>query len=532
MKHKLIFVVIIFLALFLRLYRLDAYPPSFWQDTTANAYDAYAILKTGKDQWGTAFPFPLIKSLGDYKTALPVYFLIPGIKLFGLNEFGVRFGMTMFGAFTVFLAYFVGKKIGKSKTFGLVVAFLLAISPWHIGLSRSGWEASVGIPLILLGLYFFWNGQKSNQIHYLLSTFFLGLASYTYHPYRVFVPLFFFLSFLLLFKKNLITRKWFLINLVLFFMIFLPNLMSLINPAGRVRIEVNRFDKTADFIQQVKNQTVWQKDLTLVSFGIRNYFRLFSTDFLYVWGSTDPVFEIKDRGLGYFWEIPFFAYGLYLMLRRKNTSHQTLLLWLFLWPIPTIIVANPYNLVKTAHLLPLLEIITAIGLVQFLSSGLFNKYKLFIICSLFLTVSVSVAKYFVDYYATYPLYSSSWYQSVEKNTFASIDAHKNDYQKIILSQKLEPYIYLLFYEKIDPNYYQTTKDKTMVMAGKFGEAHLKNLGKYSYSTGIENDISVHNLYAFPSQEIPHKNGYKPVIFDRIKDYLGNEKIVVFSFIKT
>lgn len=269
----------------------------------------------------------------------------------------------------------------------------------------------------------------------------------------------------------------------------------------------------------------------MVSYGVRNYFRLFSTDFLFVWGSTDAVFEIKNRGISYFWEFPILAYGLYLILRRKSTPDKVFLTWLLLWPIPTMIVSNPYNLVKTAHLIPLLEIITTIGLVQFLKSTFFKKYKTIITFLVMIIASVSLLKYFVDYYATYPLYSSSWYQGVEKNTFLAIDKHKKDYQKIVLSQKLEPYIYLLFYEKIDPKYYQTAPDKKMSLNGQFGEAHLVSLGKYSYSTGLENDISVQTLYAFPKEEIPRLKGYKPLIFSRIYDYLGNEKIVIFSWQK-
>lgn len=524
--------MIIILALFLRIYRLNGYPPSFWQDITANAYDAYSVLHTGKDQWGNFLPFPLLKSLGDYKTALPMYFLIPGIKIFGLNEFGVRFDMAIIGSITAWLAYLVGKKLGKSKTFGLFLALLLAISPWHIGLVRSGWEPTVGIPLFLSGFYFLINRDKKNNSAYYLATFFFGLASYAFHSYRVFVPLFFFLSFLLIYRRKLIDIKLFLLANFLFFIVFIPNLLSFTSPAGRVRIQVNRFDKSAEYMQAVQKKSLWQKNLTAINFGVRNYFRLFSTDFLYVWGSTDPVFEPKDRGLSYFWELPFFAFGLYVLLRRQSLTDRLLLLWLILWPIPTIIVANPYHLVKTAHLIPLLEIITAIGLMEFAQSFFFKKYRLYLIVLFLFFVSAGTAKYFVDYYANYPLYSPSWYQEVEKNTFKTIDSYKNQYPRIVLSQKLEPYIYLLFYEKIDPRYYQNTKDKKVVMVGKFGEAHLKSLGKFSYSTGIENDINVDSLYAFPREEIPRKAGFRPVIFGQIKDYQGNEKITVFSWKKT
>lgn len=528
MKPKLLLLIIVCLALFLRIYRLNGYPPSFWQDITANAYDAYSILLTGKDQWGTSFPFPLIKSLGDYKTALPVYFLIPGIKIFGLNEFGVRINMAIIGVLTVIIAYFVGKRIGKSEIFGLILAFFLAVSPWHIGLVRHSWEVVLGIFFFLIGLCFLLDFDRKGW-NFAVASVFLGISSYTYHPYRVFAPLFFVLVLFYLLKERKIVFKWFLLSQIIFLLIFLPNFLSLINPTGRVRIEVNRFDRASEFIQQTEGKNTIEKNITRLSFISKNYFRLFSTDFLFVWGSTDPVFETKDRGVSYFLLVPFFLYGLYFLVKRRNIIDNILLLWLLLWPIPTVIVSNPYNLVKTAHLIPLLEIISTIGTIELMRHNFFKKYKIFcIFCSLII-IAGSLLKYFVDYYATYPLYSSTWYQGVEKNTFAAIDEKKDKYENIILSQKLEPYIYLLFYEKIDPQYYQTTKDKNIEIAGKFGEAHLKNLGKFVYSTGIENNISDKNLYAFPPEEIPQSKVYQPIIFNRIKDYLGNDRLVIFSW---
>jgi len=47
---KVILVLIIALAFFLRFYKVTSIPPSLNWDETSIAYNAYSILKTGKDE--------------------------------------------------------------------------------------------------------------------------------------------------------------------------------------------------------------------------------------------------------------------------------------------------------------------------------------------------------------------------------------------------------------------------------------------------------------------------------------------------
>ena len=51
-------ILILALAAFLRFYKIGQVPPSLNWDEVAIGYNAYSILKTGKDEWGV--PFPLL----------------------------------------------------------------------------------------------------------------------------------------------------------------------------------------------------------------------------------------------------------------------------------------------------------------------------------------------------------------------------------------------------------------------------------------------------------------------------------------
>src|SRR5205085_4162966 len=104
------------------------------------------------------------------------------------DELAVRLGSAVAGTLTVWLTYlFVGKAV--NRTVGLVSAFLLATSPWHILHSRVGWEV-IGVPFVIaLCLTFLYVGLERPR--WLPLAFVFGaLGLYTYQPGRVFFPLF------------------------------------------------------------------------------------------------------------------------------------------------------------------------------------------------------------------------------------------------------------------------------------------------------------------------------------------------------
>ena len=59
-------IVIIFLAIILRVVLLNEVPNGFYSDEASIGYNAYSILKTGKDEHGMLLPL-YFKAFGEYK---------------------------------------------------------------------------------------------------------------------------------------------------------------------------------------------------------------------------------------------------------------------------------------------------------------------------------------------------------------------------------------------------------------------------------------------------------------------------------
>jgi hypothetical protein len=89
--------LLVVVGLFLRTYRLDAVPASLYWEEVALGYDAYAILHTGKDAHGHAWPVTAFVSFGDYKPALYFYAIVPFLPLFGLSAWAVRLPSALAG---------------------------------------------------------------------------------------------------------------------------------------------------------------------------------------------------------------------------------------------------------------------------------------------------------------------------------------------------------------------------------------------------------------------------------------------------
>ena len=157
--RKLLFFSIIFIASILRLWQLGVVPPSPDWDEAALGYNAYSVLKTGRDEYGTWFPLSL-RSYDDYKPPLYMYLTVPSVALFGLETWAVRLPSAIAGILAVIGTYYFVKELFRKDAIAYVCALLLAISPWHIQFSRIAFESNAGLSLNILWVLFFIKGLK------------------------------------------------------------------------------------------------------------------------------------------------------------------------------------------------------------------------------------------------------------------------------------------------------------------------------------------------------------------------------------
>lgn len=472
LKIKVLLILVIILAFFLRFYKVTEIPPALNWDEVSIGYNAYSILKTGKDEWNQSFPVHF-KAYGEYKLPMQIYASIPAIALFGLNELGVRITPVIYGTLTVLIIFFLGKELFDSEIAALASAFLLGVSPWHIQLTRASFESSLATLFVVLGIWFLIKGFK-DQKWLIYSMIPFALSVFTYNSARIFTPLFL-LVVLVIYRNHLIRfKKIVLTSAIVFAVLLLPivpfllsgdrsaryKLVSITDDPGLIpRINENRGNS---LLPKPLPRLVHNKVMYISYYFVRNYLTHFSPQFLFISGAPHKQHHVQSMGELYYFQAPFLLLGLIALFSLKNKFRGLLFAWILLAFIPVAVThdSNPHAL-RTLIAVPFYQLISALGFV--FSLKWFKKYSFLVkissIFALLLIISISFSYYLYQYYQVYPIkYSRDW-QYGYKQAVDYISKHEDEYDEIVFSRHFgEPHMFTLFYRNYDPKSYQTNQN--------------------------------------------------------------------------
>lgn len=505
-KEKIFLFVILFLAIFLRFYQIDSIPPSLTWDEAAWGYNAYTLGIDGRDEFGRFLPVDYIESFGDFKPPVYAYITIIPVKLFGLNEFAVRFPSAFFGVFTILITYFLVKELfrrSESKhveKLALISAFMLTISPWHINLSRAAFEANVASFFIVAGVWFFMVGIRKKLIFFILSVVSFILSAYTFNSARVVAPLLF-LVLTFAFRNEVFRQKLnMLIAGVLGLIIIIPIVPFLLSPQAGLRFkEVNIFTdinvvKTAN--QEIENdknnplsKIIHNRRIAYAREYIKHYFDNLNPNFLFIKGDGNPKFSTQDVGQLYLWELPFFILGILFLFRRKEGYWWLLPTWLLIGIIPAATARETPHALRIETTLPVFQVFTAYGMIQFLQMVSGVKFKALKIKASFLFVGIvaftlffNVLYYLHGYYAHYSKTFSGEWQYGYKESIDFVKSVQHEYQQINITSKLgRPYAYYAFYLQTQPNEFRKS---AIVHRNAFGFVNVEGFGKYRFNDSV------------------------------------------------
>lgn len=465
---------IFFFSLGLRFFELAETPPALNWDEVSHGYNAYSILETGKDEWGQFLPLANFRAFGDYPLPVNLYFTIPSISIFGLNELGIRAPHAFLGGLVVLVCFFLARGLGLKTGVALLASFLVAVSPWTLFSSRSVLQSNLSLFFVALGMALFFNSKK-RALFLPLSVLSLGFSVYSYHNARIFVPLLIF-GLVLIYRRQWQEwwhkkRKHLILTVLLALVFFAPLPSILLNHESRARAQwvsivdqgaVNQIieNRLQSKLPPLLTRAVYNRPVYFLTHFIQNYFGYFSPKFLFLEGGTHYQFNIPGRGILYFVGAPFFYLGLgfliFWSLKRKKMAQATLL-WLALGIVPAALTRGGGHVVRASAIIPLPQILIALGFfqtVRLLTERGKNLAKI-LIGIFILSVLVSTGNYLKDYFGSYRQnYSWAWqygYKQVAEYT----QSHYFDYDKIFITKKYgEPHEFLLFYTKWDPEGYR------------------------------------------------------------------------------
>ena len=168
-------VAVLLVAAALRFIAFGEVPPGLYHDEAYHGLDALDILR-GR----LLLYFPT----NNGREPLFIYLVALAVGLLGRSPFALRLPAFFAGVLTVAATGAMGRAL-SSRRVGLLAAAVLAVTLWHVHLSRVGFRA-VLLPLLiaLTAWQGAWGIRTGRSRHWLVAGFFYGLSFYTYTAAR------------------------------------------------------------------------------------------------------------------------------------------------------------------------------------------------------------------------------------------------------------------------------------------------------------------------------------------------------------
>ena len=434
---------IVLLAAAVRTIGIADNPPGFFTDEASVGYNAYTILKHGTDEHGEGWPV-LFRAFGEYKLPVYIYSTVPFVAALGLSETAVRLASALYGVLAVVTTFLLATALFRQRAVGVAAAFFLAITPWHIHYSRTGFGELVTFPTLLtLGLWLFLLSARGNRRLWPVAGLVLGLTLYTYRSAWLVLPPLLVLMAVLYRREILRERLWAGSGLLVAVLLATPILVHLLTgdddrsqQASILNLDLGAWDTLKTFASQY-----------------RSYFSL---AFLFERGDDGAITRHYLPGSGhlFYLQLPFMGLGLIASLLSPSREKVVLLALLALYPLGGALSDTSPISTRTILGAVVSSTLTAYGLVV-LANGLgrlnrpYNRAAVASLLGAVLAVSlVSFAGYLGRYHSEYPALSAGYWgwQSGPKEIVEYFVSVEDRYDQLIMDGEFNaPHMFLRFY---------------------------------------------------------------------------------------
>ena len=357
--ERILPVVVLLVAIFLRLYSLDTVPSGLSNDEAENGVDALRVLD------GELLIF---FTENNGREALFIYLQALSVAFLGQTDLALRAVSAVTGILTVVAAYLLVRRMFSARI-ALLACGWLTISFWHVIFSRIGLR-SISLPLFLaVGFYCLWRGLEGARsqppsninsprpvIWFALGGIVIGLSLYTYSTARfapiVMVALGLYLALL---HRQMLRQALpgLALALALSTLVFLPQgLFFLRHPESFLERAQEVWILNPELHEGNPGQALFHSALrSLGMFAIRgdSYWDTFI--------EGRPIFDPMSALL--------MLMGAALAVRRfREPAYGFIVIWLVVMFVPSLLVieANPSHVRATA-LIPAIFILPALGAV-------------------------------------------------------------------------------------------------------------------------------------------------------------------------
>ena len=178
---RVLLLLILAYAAFLRLYRFDTLPPVLERDEAMNGCNVLQVLET--------HDFKVFYPENNGREGLYINLAVVPVRLFGNLAWVLRLPAALFGLLTIWGVYLLGAELFSTPC-GLLSALFVAASFWHMMLSRLGYRTVLAPCFLVFAVYFLLRAISRSREGKpcfgmaILAGATYGLGFYTYISYR------------------------------------------------------------------------------------------------------------------------------------------------------------------------------------------------------------------------------------------------------------------------------------------------------------------------------------------------------------
>lgn len=520
---------ILLLSFLIRAWNISFVPAAPYWDEMDAGYQAYSILKTGKDYFGNR-PGLIVQSFADFRAPLLIYLTVPFVAALGLNIYSVRLPAAIFGTISILLIYLLSKILFKSEKVSLTAALLAGFAPWNIQYSRMAFEGVLLLSFFLGGVICFFKGLKDSKWWVASGTLF-GLSLLAYNTAKLFVPVILvILTAIYISKKSIGKNFW--IGLVLSSIFLAGGLYTSLFQGGGMRFaEISvwtdpQLESSIDQYRQesaisytdsrdmgmsarVPDKLIYNKATFIADKVTQSYLKAISPDFLFIAG--DPNLRHSPYRMGELYRVEFVTiiFGLVLLFlgtTRGDKNKIFLSLWLILAPIPAALTRDGGTHTSRLFLLfPVLTIVSAAG-VFYMVDLIPKRAGRYLFTGLVLIWVFSVSFYLNYYFGSYKLESARYFQYGFPEAVKEAINRKADFKYVIIDDRKDSALMnFLFESKYNPSDFQAKVSGLSFEFGKFKADKLDNFyfmkpGRRDWYLAFEDNLINDNYLLIASSE--------------------------------
>ncbi|MCR5625245.1 MAG: glycosyltransferase family 39 protein [Lachnospiraceae bacterium] len=445
--QKVYFILIFIISVLSRFISINTVPGNINQDEAFAAYNAFTILKTGKDCFGYKLPMYLT-AWGSGMNALETYLEIPFIAMFGAHNWAIRIAPAICGVLSLLCLYGIAKRL-VNKEFALVLYFLASIMPWHVMLSRWALESNLAPAFIMFGLYFMVRGIE-NEKFYIASAAMYGLSIYAYAAMWPVLPIIIIGEVIyLICMKKVKFSKFTIISVLVFVVMVIPALLFILVNKGymeEIKLPFLSIPKLVYFRgSEVSFENIQENFKNLMNIIIGQNDKL-------PWNSTE------EFGLYYKISLPFMIVGIIALIvqlvknfKKKEISFEFfVLLNLIAGLVLGALINVNVNRVNIIHFPIIIAIVYGIWQIV----KLINKKVVIIPVIVYMVMFVRFEKF---YYTDYRETMDGMFNGNVEAAVSYVRENTKDYSNVFITGNISYPITLFYLEEDVDTYLQTVQ---------------------------------------------------------------------------